>query len=116
MLWRKKSFSVNKRSHSALASLRHPTGSRSAKRKQWSKENIAAALKSVEQGSSVTTASRNFGVPRSTFYDQVSGRVIHGVKPGSEPYLDDTEELELSSYLNHWPRWCMARHEGICSV
>ena len=96
---RKKSFSVRKRSHSVLASLRRPTGSRSAKRKQWSEENMAAAIRSVEQGSSVTRASRNFGVSRSTLYDRVSGHVVHGVKPSSKPYLDDTQELVLSSYL-----------------
>ena len=38
---RKKPFSVRKRSHSAPASLRRPTGSRSAKRKQWSEEMYA---------------------------------------------------------------------------
>ena len=90
---RKKSFSVHKRSHSAPASLLRPTGSRSAKRKQWSEENMAAALRSVEQGSTVTRASRNFRVPRSTLHNRVSGCVIHGVKPGPKPYLDDTEEL-----------------------
>ena len=78
----KKSFSVRKRSHSVPTNLRRPTGSRSSKRKQWSEDNMAAALRSVEQGSSVTRASRNFGVPRSTLYDRVSGRVVHGVKPG----------------------------------
>ena len=98
---RKTSFSMRKRWHSAPASMRRPTGSMSAKRKQWSEENMAAALKSVEEGSSVTRAARHFGVPRSTLYDRVSGCVVHGVKPGPKPYLDDTEELEMSSYLKH---------------
>ena len=77
----KKSFLVRKRSHSAPASVLRPTGSRSAKRKQWSEENMAAALRNVEQGSSVTRASRNFAVTRTTLHDRVSGRVVHGVKP-----------------------------------
>ena len=54
---RKKSFSVHKRSRSAPASLCRP-GSRSGKRKQCSEENMAAALQSVEQGSSVTPEHR----------------------------------------------------------
>ena len=62
---------------------------------------MAAALKAVEEGVSLTRASRDFGVPRSTLHDRVSGRVVDGVKPGPKPYLDETDEKELSSYLKH---------------
>ena len=77
---------------------------------------MAAALRSVEQGSSVTRASRNFGVPRSTLYDRVGGRVVYGVKPGPKPYLDDTEELELSSYLKQSAKVGTARHKDVCAL
>ena len=36
-----------------------------------------------------------------TLYDRVSGRVVHGVKPGPEPYLRQTEEKELGGYLKY---------------
>ena len=49
----------------------------------------------------MSRASRDFGVPRSTLHDRVSGRVVHGVKPGPKPYLDNAEEKELGSYLKH---------------
>ena len=79
---------------------------------------MAAALRSVEQGSSVTRASRNFGVPRSTLHDRVSGRVVHGMKPGPKPYLDDTEELELSGYLKHCAKvgYGKTRRDVLCIV
>ena len=62
---------------------------------------MLATLKAVEEGKAVSRALRDFGVPRSTLYDRtrVSGRVIHGVKPGSKPYLDQTEEKELGGYI-----------------
>ena len=62
-------------------------------------ENMTAALKAIEDSSSVSRASRDFGVPRSTLHDRVSGRVVHGVKPGPKPYLDNAEEKERGSYL-----------------
>ena len=86
---------MRKRSHSAPATLCRPS-SRPSKRKQCTEENMTAALKAIEDGSSVSRASRDFGVPRSTLRDRVSGRVV-----GPKPYLDNTEEKELGSYLKH---------------
>ena len=97
---RRKSFTSKKRSRSAPASIRLLTR-RPAKRKQWSEESMTAALKAVEHGMSVSRASRDFGVPRSTIYDRFTGRVVHGVKPGPKPYLDQSEEEELGKYLKH---------------
>ena len=79
---------------------------------------MAAALKSVEEGNSVTRAARSFGVPRSTLHDRVSGRVVHGVKPGPKPYLDDKEEKELSTYLKHCAKvgYGKTRKDVLCIV
>ena len=60
---------------------------------------MQAAFEAVEQGKAVNRASQDFNVPRSTLYDRVSGRVVHGVNPGPKPYLDQPEEKELSNYL-----------------
>ena len=92
---KRKSFSSRKRSHSVPATLR-VSSLRPAKRKQWTQESMTAALRALEEGASLTRASRDFGVPRSTLHDRVSGRVVHGVKPGPKPYLDEPEEKELS--------------------
>lgn len=39
------------------------------------------------------------GVPASSLKDRLSGRVIHGTKPGPVPYLSSKEEEELAVYL-----------------
>ena len=114
---KRKSLSVRKRSHSAPATLCRPS-SRPSKRKQWTEESMTAALKAIEDGSSVSRASRDFGVPRSTLHDRVSGRVVHGVKPGPKPYLDNTEEKELGSYLKHCAKvgYGKTRKDVLCIV
>ena len=44
-------------------------------------------------------AARLYGVPPSTLKDRLSGRVVHGVKPGPRPYLTTQEEKELTDHL-----------------
>ena len=61
---------------------------------------MLATLKAVEEGKSVSRASSDFSVPRSTLYDCVSGRII----PGPKTYLDQTEEKELGSFLKHYAK------------
>ena len=95
---KRRSITTRKRSRSAPATLsvspRQPK-----KRKQWSDEHMKAALKAVEDGESINRAARDYGIPRSTLYDRVSGKVVHGVKPGPRPYLTSEEEKELGTYL-----------------
>ena len=48
---------------------------------------MLAAINAVQSGSnSINKAAVCHGVP-STLQDQLSGRVIHGTKPGPTPYL-----------------------------
>ena len=73
---------------------------RPSKRKQWSDAQMVAAIKAVQTGScSINRAAHDHGVPPSTLKDRISGRVLHGVKPGPVPYLSKDEETELESYL-----------------
>ena len=44
-------------------------------------------------------AAKEHGIPRQTLNDRVSGRVVHGTKPGPRPYLTSQEEKELSNFL-----------------
>ncbi len=44
-------------------------------------------------------ASSQFGVPKSTLHDRVSGRVQTGAPPGAPKYLDDEEEGELVRWM-----------------
>ena len=61
---------------------------------------MRAAIKAAEEGSSsISKAALDHGVPKTTLRDRLSGRVEHGVKPGPRPYLEETEEAELASFI-----------------
>ena len=61
------------------------------KRLQWSKQAMLDAMKAVQDGSPITTAAR----PKTSLFNRIKGRVIHGVKPGPKQYLRAEEEAEL---------------------
>ena len=85
------------RSSSAPAILRTPE---KVKRKKWTDVQMQAAMKSVQDGiSGVNQAATDHGVPKTTLKDRLSGRVTHGINPGPRPYLNKTEESELSQFL-----------------
>lgn len=60
---------------------------------------MLAAIDDVKSGVSSNQAADAHGVPRSTLKDRVSGKVIHGTKPGPVPYLTNDEEALLADYL-----------------
>ena len=61
---------------------------------------MQAAMNSVlENDVSANKAAIIHRVPRSTLKDRLSGHIIHGHKPGPDPYLNVEEEKELSSHL-----------------
>jgi len=92
---KKKEFRRSSLSCSSVCQLKH-----SAVRKQQTEEQMSAALNSVKtEGLSGNRAADLYGVPRSTLKDRLSGRVVHGMKPGPRPYLSTGEETELSSHL-----------------
>ena len=81
-----------------LSRLKKPN--RSLKRKQWTDEQMLAAINSVQtEHMSGNKAADLHGVPRSTLKDRLSGRVSHGTKSGPMPYLSVTEEAQLSTHL-----------------
>lgn len=53
----------------------------------------------VTIGTTLAKASELYGVPKSTLYDRVSGKVQHGARPGAAPYLNALEEEELETFL-----------------
>ena len=101
---KRRSFSIRKRSVSAPASRRCVSDNRPKKRKCWEDESMTRAMKAVQKGQSISQAARVFGVPKTTLYDRVSGRVQYGTNPGPQSYLNSKEEKELSSYLKHCAR------------
>ena len=57
-------------------------------------------MTAIEKGEmSIRRAAEVFGVPKSSLYDRVSGKVQHGSKPGRIPYLTEEEEEELVNFL-----------------
>lgn len=58
------------------------------------------ALEAVKKGElSINRAAKTYGVPCTTLKDRISGRVVHGTKPGPSRYLNDEEEQTLSDHL-----------------
>lgn len=72
---------------------------RVGERKQWSEESMTGAMKAVADGSSISGAAREYGVPRTTLQVRVLGKVTHSTKPGPKRYLNDVEEKKLSEFL-----------------
>ena len=98
---KRRAFGVRKRSRSAPASLFRKSPNRPKRRKCWHEESMVAAIKAVEGGDPVSQAARDHGVPKTTFFDRISGRVTHGTQPGPRPYLSKDEEKELATHLKH---------------
>ena len=90
-----RTFATRKRSSSTPAALYRVSLNRPKKRKGLQEESMTAALKAVVEGQSLSQAACDHRMPRTTLYDQVSGRVTHGSKPGPQQYLKCEEEREL---------------------
>ena len=68
--------------------------------KQWRDKDMSLAIGAVQCGKlKVSEAVKQFGVPRQTLRDRISGRVVHGTKPGLKPYLTKEEESEFADFL-----------------
>ena len=79
--------------------------SRSTKCKNWLEESIKAALEAVKEGQSISQAARDHGVPKTTLYNRVRGRVYSSLQQTwPQPYLSGQDESELGLYLKHCAR------------
>ena len=56
-------------------------------RLQWNNERMISAMAEVKKGRSIREAADMFKVPRSTLHIRVTGRVVHGSKPGPKATL-----------------------------
>ena len=54
---------------------------------------MIAAIGAVKSGVPVKRAAEEHCVPRTTLRDRLSGRVVHGTKPGPKPYLSNEQEV-----------------------
>ena len=80
-------------------SLHSPHSARAAPFKQWSEDDLQLVCKAVGNGWTIHRAADEFGVPKSTLYDQVSGHISSGARSGPPRYLNDQEEKQLVNFL-----------------
>ena len=83
-----------KRSRSAPSVLQSPA--KRPRRKQWSKEQMEAALKAAKCGSGVNRAAIDHGIPPTTLKDRLRGRTENS---GMPRYLNTEEENKLVNFL-----------------
>ena len=58
---------------------------------------MEAAIEAVKKGiTSINKASKIYNVPCTTLKDRLSGKVVHGTKPGQKRYLNIEEEKALA--------------------
>ena len=75
------------------------SGQQIVRRRQWDSQSMEAAIKSVQEGETISKAAKLFHVPRKTLDDRVKGRVQHGSNPGPSTALNSEEEKALVTYL-----------------
>ena len=84
--------------------------------KSWNDECMKLAILGVSEGMSVRRAAYEFGVPKSTLQDRISGRVGLDAKSGPERYLNDSEEEKLVNFvvglLTNWV--CKVKKASSC--
>ena len=79
---------------------------------------MEAAVRAVQEGETVSRAARDHGVPKTTLFNRISGKVTHGTKPGPRPYLNYKGKLALGMYLKHCARvgYGMTRRDVLALV
>ena len=92
---RKAKHLKQKCSRSAPPVLQSPA--KRARRKQWSKEQMEAALKAVKCGGSVNRAAIDHGILPTTLKDRLSGDRQENC--GRPRYLSTEEENKLANFL-----------------
>ena len=70
----------------------------------WTNESMVRAMEAIKSGKmgcnrAALDSKLEYGVPRTTLKDRLSGRVVHGSNIGSPPYLTKEEEKELVDFL-----------------
>ena len=68
--------------------------------RNWTSDNLRRACDAIHDGMSVRRAAEEYGIPRSTLHDYVTGRVVFGAKSGPKAYLTPSEEEELVTFLS----------------
>jgi hypothetical protein len=71
-------------------------------KKTYGEENLHRAYEEVKEGQlSIRQAAEQYGAPKYTLSDRVTGRVKFNANSGPARYLTDREEDELVSFIGH---------------
>ena len=65
----------------------------------WDESGLLKAMEAKSSGVSYRRAAAMYGIPTSTLFDHMTGKVEVGAHPGPKPYLSFEEEEELASFL-----------------
>ena len=78
-----------------------PTKSASTRGKYhaWGQTDLEKAMHAKLSGLSYRRSAAMYGIPTTTLYDHMSGKVEVGAQPGPKRYLNDEEEEELARFL-----------------
>ena len=96
---RQKRRSIERRRSKSAPAIIVRSPVKKSKRKQWTNEQMIAAMEAVETGENgINRAAVDHGVPKTTLKNRLSGCVKHGKKPGPD-YLNQEEEKELVSFV-----------------
>jgi hypothetical protein len=86
--------------HAAKKAKKKKKAKRPEKLREWSNESMVAAIQAVrDETFGVNRAAIEYGVPKTTLKDRISGKVVHGTSSGAKPYLSREEEGELVEFL-----------------
>ena len=98
--------------HSALMA-KKPSGSKS-----WTKQDLENAVVAIrEEKMSMRKAAEAYGVPKSTLYDHVKGKVEVGSRPGPPTVLTSVEESMLVDWAIEMSRIGYGRtRQQICEM
>ncbi|XP_064402330.1 uncharacterized protein LOC135348079 isoform X3 [Halichondria panicea] len=73
---------------------------RPEKYRPWSKRSMERALDAViHKGVAVSRAAADYGIPKTTLYDNATGRVLPGSRSGPKTYFTVEEEALLVCFL-----------------
>ena len=65
----------------------------------WDDSTLVKAIEAKHSGLSYRRAAGMYGIPTSTLFDHITGKVEVGARPGPKPYLTNEEEEEVASFL-----------------
>ena len=68
--------------------------------RNYDDQKLVSAVEAVQRGMSIRRACEEYGVPKSTLHDKVSGKTGLNAKSGSQSkLLSDEEESRLTAFL-----------------